>query len=128
MPDAPRAAYRPTSGALLEIPMTTLVLGGRNLPISGGGYFRLMPYGLYRTLLRRFHAQDRRPSLFYIHPWEIDPGQPRIDGASRLSRFRHRVNLGRTAGRLDCLFRDFQWDRMDRVFASQLTPLLNQAA
>ena len=128
VPDAPRTAYRPTAGALVEIPMTTLVLGGRNLPISGGGYFRLMPYPVYRALLRRFHTQDRRPSLFYIHPWEIDPGQPRVDSAGRLSRFRHRVNLGRTAARLDRLFRDFKWDRMDRVFAAELAPLLNQAA
>lgn len=128
VPDAPRSAYRPTAGSILEIPMTTLILGGRNLPISGGGYFRLMPYALYRTLLRRFHVRERRASLFYIHPWEIDPGQPGVDGAARLSRFRHRVNLGRTAIRLDRLFRDFQWDRMDRVFAAQLAPLLNQAA
>ena len=128
VPDAPRAVYRPTAGAIVEIPMTTLVLRGRNLPISGGGYFRLMPYVLYRTLLRRFHAEERRPSLFYIHPWEIDPGQPSVQAAGRLSRFRHRVNLGRTAGRLDRLFRDFQWDRMDRVFARDLAPLLDQAA
>lgn len=128
IPDAPRIAYRPATGALVEIPMTTLVLGGRNLPISGGGYFRLMPYALYRTLLRRFHAQERRAALFYIHPWEIDPGQPRVAAAGRLSRFRHRVNLGRTAGRLGSLFHDFRWDRMDRVFAAQLAPPLNLAA
>ncbi len=128
VPDAPRSAYRPTRGALVEIPMTTLVLGGRNLPISGGGYFRLMPYALYRTLLRRFHAQERRAALFYIHPWEIDPGQPRVAAAGRLSRFRHRVNLGRTAGRLGSLFHDFRWDRMDRVFAAQLVPPLDLAA
>lgn len=120
VPDAPRFPYRPGPGALLEIPMTTLVLGGRNLPISGGGYFRLMPYRVYRALLRRYHSRDHQASLFYIHPWEIDPGQPRVAAARRLSRFRHTVNLGRTAGRLNRLLHDFQWDRMDRVFAAEL--------
>lgn len=120
VPDAPRFPYRPGAGHLLEIPMTTLRLGGRNLPIAGGGYFRLMPYALFRTLLRRFHASDRKPGLFYVHPWEIDPGQPRVSAAPRLSRFRHRVNLRRTAPRIDRLLRDFSWDRMDRVFAAEL--------
>jgi polysaccharide deacetylase family protein (PEP-CTERM system associated) len=120
VPDAPRFPYRPGPGLLIEVPMTTLVLGGRNLPIAGGGYFRLMPYPLYRALLRRFHAQDNAASVFYIHPWEFDPGQPRVAAAPRLSRFRHSVNLARTAGRVDRLLRDFRWDRMDRVFADVL--------
>lgn len=120
VPDAPRFPYRPGPGRLLEIPMTTLPLGGRNLPIAGGGYFRLMPYTLFRILLRRFHARDRRPSVFYFHPWEIDPGQPRVSGTSRLSRFRHTVNIGAMARRVDRLLQDFQWDRMDRVFAAEL--------
>ena len=120
VPDAPRFPYRPTAGSILEIPMTTLPLAGRNLPISGGGYFRLMPYALYRTLLRRFAAIEARPAVFYIHPWEIDPGQPRVPGASARSRFRHTVNLAATAGRIDRLLTDFPWDRMDRVFAPDL--------
>ena len=128
VPDAPRMPYRPSGGTLLEIPMTTLVMAGRNLPISGGGYFRLMPYAVYRNLLRRFHAQEGRASVFYIHPWEIDPGQPRVAAASRLSRFRHTVNLGRTAGRVDRLLRDFRWDRMDRVFAGALAGALEHRA
>lgn len=124
VPDAPRFPYRPGPGRLLEIPMTTLPIGGplgsRSLPISGGGYFRLVPYAAYRTLLRRFHARDGRPAVFYYHPWEIDPGQPRVAGASRLSRFRHTVNLAAMAGRVDRLLRDFRWDRMDHVFAAEL--------
>lgn len=120
VPDAPRFPYRPGPGRLLEIPMTTLPLGGRNMPIAGGGYFRLMPYALFRTLLRRFHARDHRPSVFYFHPWEIDPAQPRVPGTTRLSRFRHTVNLGAMARRVDRLLRDFRWDRMDRVFAAEL--------
>ena len=120
VPDAPRFPYRPGSGALIEIPMTTCRLGQRNVPIAGGGYFRLMPYLLFRTLLRRFLAQDQRPAVFYFHPWEIDPAQPRVKSAPRLSRFRHTVNLGATAARVDRLIRDFQWDRIDHAFAPDL--------
>jgi polysaccharide deacetylase family protein (PEP-CTERM system associated) len=118
-PDAPRFAHR--AGAIWEIPMTTLRLGRRNWPISGGGYFRLLPYAAFRAALRRFHRSETRPAVFYIHPWEIDPGQPRIAGAARLSRFRHTVNLAATHGRIARLLRDFRWDRMDRVFADVLT-------
>ena len=121
VPDAPRFPYRPGPSDILEIPMTTLRLGGRNLPISGGGYFRLMPYLLFRTLLRRFQA-EQRPGVFYFHPWEVDPGQPRVKAAPRLARFRHTVNLGAMAGRVDRLVRDFKWDRMDHVFAADLAP------
>ena len=121
VPDAPRFPYRPGASDILEIPMTTLRLGGRNLPISGGGYFRLMPYLLFRTLLRRFQA-EQRPGVFYFHPWEVDPGQPRVKAAPRLARFRHTVNLGAMAGRVDRLVRDFNWDRMDHVFAADLAP------
>lgn len=120
VPDAPRFPYRPGPGRLLEIPMTTLPLGGRNLPIAGGGYFRLMPYALFRTLLRRFHARDHRPGVFYFHPWEIDPAQPRVPGTSRRARFRHTVNLAAMARRVDRLLHDFHWDRMDRAFAAEL--------
>ena len=120
VPDAPRFPYRPGAGALVEIPMTTVRVGARNVPIAGGGYFRLMPYQLFRTLLRRFHQADRRPGVFYFHPWEVDPGQPRVPQASRMARFRHGVNLGAMAGRMDRLLRDFRWDRMDRVFEAEL--------
>ena len=119
-PDAPRFAHQ--AGGVWEIPMTTLRLGGRNWPISGGGYFRLLPYAAFRAGLRRFQSTERQPAVFYTHPWEIDPGQPRIAGVGRLSRFRHYVNLAATAGRIDRLLRDFRWDRIDRVFAHLLAP------
>ncbi len=119
-PNAPRVPHRPGPGALIEIPMTTLPLAGRNLPIAGGGYFRLMPYPLFRTLLRRFLRHEARPAVFYFHPWEIDPGQPRVANAPRMSRFRHTVNLAAMAGRVDRLIRDFRWDRIDRAFAADL--------
>lgn len=120
MPDAPRAPFRPGSGALCEIPMTTVRIGGRNLPCAGGGYFRLLPYRVYRRGLRRVNRTEDRPGIFYFHPWEVDPGQPRVRQAARLSRFRHYVNIGRMSARLDRLLRDFRWDRMDRVFADAI--------
>ena len=120
MPDAPRFPYRPDGGALWEIPMTTLRALGRNLPCSGGGWFRALPYPAFRLALRRFNQAHAAPGVFYTHPWEIDPAQPRLAVRNRLSRFRHYLNLSRTAGRLERLLGDFAWDRMDRVFAPVL--------
>jgi polysaccharide deacetylase family protein (PEP-CTERM system associated) len=121
--DAPRFPYRPGEGALVEIPMTTVRIGGRNMPIAGGGYFRLMPYAVYRTALRRFNGSEKAAGVFYFHPWEIDAGQPRIKAASRLSRFRHYVNIASVPRRLERLLRDFRWGRIDQVFAADLARL-----
>ena len=115
MPDAPRFAHR-VNGGVLEIPMTTLRVLNRNLPSSGGGYFRLLPYALSRLMLRRVNASDREAAVFYFHPWELDVDQPRIPGISAKTRFRHYVNLGRMEARLQQLLADFSWDRMDRIF------------
>ena len=115
-PDAPRFIHAVADGALWEVPMTTLHLGGQNLPCACGGYFRLLPYAVFRRMLATYHRTERRGGMFYTHPWEGDPGQPRIAGAGRLSRFRHYLNLGRTAPRLERLLRDFAWGRMDQVF------------
>lgn len=123
VPDAPRFPYRPADGALVEIPMTTVKVGGRNMPCAGGGYFRLMPYALFRTALRRFNRVERAPGVFYFHPWEIDAAQPRVLGASRMSRFRHYVGLRAMPHRLERLLRDFAWGRMDQVFAPALAGL-----
>ncbi|HUA78203.1 MAG TPA: XrtA system polysaccharide deacetylase [Acetobacteraceae bacterium] len=120
MPDAPRAPFRPAGTSFWEMPMTTLALGGRNLPWAGGGYFRLLPYQIYERGLRRLLRHDRRPAIFYFHPWEIDPGQPRIANGSLLSRLRHRLNLHAMEGRVARLLSAFAWDRMDRVFAAEL--------
>ena len=79
-----------------------------------------MPYPLFRALLRRFNRAESAPGVFYFHPWEVDPGQPRVAAASRMARFRHYVNIGAMPGRLERLLRDFAWDRMDRVFAPVL--------
>jgi polysaccharide deacetylase family protein (PEP-CTERM system associated) len=120
MPDAPRSPYRPGAGRLWELPMTTVRLGGRNLPCAGGGWFRLAPYTLFRAGLRRVNRGEGRPGIFYFHPWEVDPGQPRVPEAPRLSRFRHTVNLAAMEGRVARLLRDFAWTRMDRAFAAEL--------
>lgn len=128
MPDAPRVPFRPEGGALWEIPMTTVRAFGRNWPCSGGGYFRLLPDMLYRAGLTRVNQTERRPGIFYFHPWEIDPDQPRIAGAGWKSRLRHYTNLSRMAPALDRLLHDFAWDRMDRAFAEVLTaPVLAPA-
>ena len=118
MPDSPRFAYRVSSG-LLEVPVTTVRLMNRNLPSSGGGYFRLLPYAVSRWMLRRVNQQDREPAVFYFHPWELDPGQPRIAGIDAKTRFRHYVNIPRMEGRLQQLLADFRWGRMDHVFLSE---------
>jgi len=114
-PDAPRFVHRVREG-LLEIPPTTLRLLGRNLPSSGGGYFRLLPYALSRWMLRQVNEREAQPAVFYCHPWEIDAEQPRVPGVDWKTRFRHYVNLDRTEARLQRLLQDFRWDRMDRVF------------
>ena len=115
MPDAPRFAHEVRAG-LLEIPVTTLRLGGRNFPSSGGGYFRLLPYALSRWMLRRVNAHDGQPAIFYFHPWEIDADQPRVAGIDARTRFRHYVNIERMPARLEQLLGDFSWGRMDRIF------------
>ena len=123
MPNAPRVPFRPDPDGVIELPMTTLRLIGRNWPCSGGGYFRLLPTALYRAGLTSINRQGQS-GIFYFHPWEIDPDQPRIRNAGWKSRLRHYTNLSRMAADIDDLLRDFAWDRMDRVFA----PVLNAAA
>jgi polysaccharide deacetylase family protein (PEP-CTERM system associated) len=119
IPGAPRHPHKVGSGRLLEVPLTTVRVAGQRLPCAGGGYFRLLPYSLFRWSLRRVNSEGMS-AVFYLHPWEIDPGQPRIK-ASLKSRFRHYTNLERTEGRLRNLLREFRWDRMDRVFLPQVT-------
>jgi polysaccharide deacetylase family protein (PEP-CTERM system associated) len=119
MPDSPRFAYQVRPG-LLEIPVTTMRVLNRNFPSSGGGYFRLLPYALSRWMLKRVNAGDGQSGIFYFHPWEIDFDQPRVDGISSKTRFRHYINISRMESRLNRLFADFKWDRMDQVFKNEL--------
>ena len=113
-PDAPRFAHD-VRERLLEVPVTTMRLFGRNWPAGGGGYFRLLPYMLSRWLLRRVNYVDQQPAIFYFHPWEIDAAQPRVSGVDSKVRFRHYINLHRMEGRLRQLLFDFQWGRVDEV-------------
>jgi polysaccharide deacetylase family protein (PEP-CTERM system associated) len=111
-----RAPFHPDGMPLLEVPMTTVRWFGRNFPCAGGGYFRLLPYEISRLNMRRVNAHEGRPCVFYFHPWEIDPEQPRQSGVDFRTRFRHYTNLGRMRARVKRLLTDFAWDRMDRVF------------
>jgi polysaccharide deacetylase family protein (PEP-CTERM system associated) len=105
---------------LWEFPPSTVQLGKRNLPVAGGGYFRLFPLPLTRWAIRRINAEGQ-PAVIYLHPWEFDPQQPRIKGASLLSRFRHYLNLDRTESRLRKLLEEFQFGSMNQVFSRQLS-------
>jgi polysaccharide deacetylase family protein (PEP-CTERM system associated) len=119
-PESPRAPFREVPSGLIEIPLSTVRLFGRNFPCSGGGYFRLLPYAISSRAMRRVNRADGLPCIFYLHPWEIDPDQPRQAHVSWKSRFRHYTNLSRTEGRLKRLLREFPWGRMDEAFAREL--------
>ena len=113
-PDAPRFNFTPPGTALTECPITTLEVVGQRLPCGGGGYFRLLPYGFFQWAMKRVNRAGQ-PCYFYLHPWEVDPDQPRIPGAPLKSRLRHYTNLHRTEQRLNRLLGEFAWDRFDRV-------------
>ena len=123
MPEASRFAFRPDNApSLLEVPVTTVIFGGKNFPCGGGGFFRLFPYPLSRWAIQRVNRVDGQPSVFYFHPWEIDPDQPRQSGTDLKTRLRHYLNLSRMESRLVRLLRDFSWDTMDKVFLSRSQP------
>jgi polysaccharide deacetylase family protein (PEP-CTERM system associated) len=115
MPDAPRFSFEARQG-LLEIPPTTVDWAGRNWPASGGGWFRLLPYQVSRHLIRRVNEREGQSAMFYFHPWEMDPDQPKVPGVSLKTRFRHYVNLEHMEKKILRLLQDFAWDRADRVF------------
>lgn len=116
MPDAPRTPFQPNGLSIWEIPMTTVRAFGRNWPCSGGGYFRLLPGVLYRRGLMHLNRAERMPGIFYFHPWEVDPGQPRVAGCGWKSRLRHYTNLSGMERDLDRILRAFAWGRMDQVY------------
>ena len=117
-PEAPRFAWRPLANAsLIELPVTTVELGGRRMAAGGGGFFRLLPYRFSNWAVSRVNGGDRRPAVFYFHPWEIDPGQPRVAHAPLRSRLRHYTNLETMEGKLLRLLRSHQWGRTDEVVA-----------
>ena len=112
IPDAPRFAchYRTPKGRqIVEFPLSTAQLGRLRLPVAGGGYFRLLPYAYTKAGLRSINEREHEPFIFYLHPWEIDPAQPRVEGASFTARLRHYTNLDRCEARLRQLFADFRF-------------------
>ena len=119
IPDAPRHPYRVSRdvGALWELPGSTVRCGGQNLPIGGGGYFRLLPYAWTRRAIAHVNAREGKAVVFYLHPWEIDPGQPRVT-ASLPSRFRHYRNLAKTEPRLRRLLSEFRFGPAISVLAT----------
>lgn len=114
------------SGPLFELPPSTVSWFGTRLPVGGGGYFRVYPYALMRRWLRRIEAEGQ-PVIFYLHPWELDPEQPRMSGPRR-STFRHYVNLERVEGRLERLLDDFRFDTMAAAMAARATAAVPAAA
>jgi polysaccharide deacetylase family protein (PEP-CTERM system associated) len=114
--EAPRFAFRPVAGSdFLEVPVTTATFAGRRLAAGGGGFFRVLPYGFSRWAIRQVNRREQRPAVFYFHPWEVDPEQPRVDRAPMKSRLRHYTNLDAMAGKLRQLIGEFRWGRMDAL-------------
>ena len=123
VPNAPRFPFKPKGFPIAEIPVSTTELFGRRITAGGGGFFRFFPYFWFHWNIARLNKQEGQGSIFYFHPWEIDPDQPRIQNCSAKSRFRHYVNLDRMAAKLKRLMGDFRWDRVDRVFPTDYAGL-----
>jgi polysaccharide deacetylase family protein (PEP-CTERM system associated) len=123
-PEAPRFAFKPLLAApLIEIPVTTALFAGKRLAAGGGGFFRVLPYAFSRWAIRQVNRRDGRPAIFYFHPWEIDPGQPRVADAPLKSRLRHYSRLEQMAPKLRQLVRDFAWGRMDALALAEAARL-----
>jgi polysaccharide deacetylase family protein (PEP-CTERM system associated) len=119
-PGSPRFAWRPVEGsALIELPVTTFELAGRRFAAGGGGFFRLLPYALSDWAVRRVNREEQRPAIFYFHPWEVDPGQPRVAQAPLKSRLRHYTNLSAMRPKLLKLLQAHAWGRTDEVAAAE---------
>ncbi len=128
-PEAPRFAFRPIPWtSLVEIPVTTAMFAGRRLAAGGGGFFRVLPYAFSRWAIRQVNRRDERPAIFYFHPWEIDPGQPRVAGAPLKSKLRHYTNLDQMAPKLRQLVHEFAWGRMDLLAHREAARLDIEAA
>ncbi len=117
MPDAPRFSFIANTAGLIEVPISTVQWMNRLWPSGGGGYFRFFPYAVSKRLIQAVNCQEKRSAIFYLHPWEIDPDQPKQDNLPLKTQFRHYVNLKHTYRRLEQLVHDFSWGRMDEVFS-----------
>jgi polysaccharide deacetylase family protein (PEP-CTERM system associated) len=122
MPDARPDLHRlqTSAGPLWEFPPSSVRAVGKNIPVGGGGYFRLYPLGVTTRWLAQINRKQQRPFMFYVHPWELDPGQPRLRAGSRLSRFRHRVNLATTERKLDRLLSQFRFAPVGEVIGASV--------
>lgn len=109
IPDAPRFRFKWPDHDLVEYPLSTMPAFGQNIPVSGGGYFRIFPYWFTRMALRKINRREKQPFIFYLHPWELDPEQPRLENAGWKSKFRHYRNLDKTVSRLKQLLTDFRF-------------------
>ncbi len=109
IPDAPRFEYKLPNHTMMEYPLSTSLFFGQKIPVAGGGYFRLFPYWFMRMALKRINHKEKKPFIFYLHPWEVDPEQPRMTKAKLLSRFRHYNNLEKTTDRLIKLLQGFEF-------------------
>jgi polysaccharide deacetylase family protein (PEP-CTERM system associated) len=112
----PHVLTTPSGAKLVEFTLSTLDIGGYKLPMAGGGYFRLYPYWLTNLCLKYLQRQ-RKPFIFYLHPWELDPSQPRFEQASWLSRFRHYNNLDECESRFDRLLQSFRFTTVSNVLS-----------
>jgi polysaccharide deacetylase family protein (PEP-CTERM system associated) len=115
VPKWPRFKYERPEG-IIEIPVPTIRKNNTNTGIGGGGYFRLYPYWFSKKRINNYLTKENQPYSFYFHPWEIDPEQPRIAGASIKSKLRHYLNLSRMEGKVVKLLDDYQWDTMKSVY------------
>ena len=128
-PDAPRFAFNPLPWHdLVEIPVTTAQFAGKRLAAGGGGFFRVLPYAFSRWAIRQVNRTDGRPAVFYCHPWEIDPDQPRVPNAPLKSRLRHYTKLDGMADKLKQLVHEFAWGRMDALAHREAARIARQAA
>ena len=118
--ESPRFAWKPVDGAdLIELPVTTVDVAGRRMAAGGGGFFRLLPYAFSNWAVSRVNAGEQRPAIFYFHPWEVDPDQPRVANAPLKSKLRHYTNLSGMQGKLLKLLRAHAWSRTDEVAAAE---------
>jgi polysaccharide deacetylase family protein (PEP-CTERM system associated) len=115
-PTVPARIKAPSGAFIVEFPLSTVKMFGVRVPVSGGGYFRLLPYAVTRAGLSKLNVRLKRPFVFYLHPWEIDTGQPRI-GGRWLSRFRHYTNIERCEARLMRLMSEFRFASVHEVLS-----------
>jgi len=118
VPKWPRFKYQREEG-IIEIPIPTIRKNGTNMGIGGGGYFRLYPYWMSKSRINKYHNQENKPYSFYFHPWEIDPEQPKVAGASLKSKVRHYINLSRMESKIVNLLKDYKWDTMANVYLKE---------